>query len=99
MKKILAILVFSASVLSAQAGPYNHHHHHHGGHGSNWVAPLVIGGVIGYAVSRTNEPPVVVQQPPVIVQQPQDVVYLNGIAYRKQLILVNGVYQEVLVRQ
>lgn len=49
---------------------HHHHHHHHRHNGGQWVAPLIIGGVIGYAITRNNET-VVVQQPPIIVQQPQ----------------------------
>ena len=78
----------------AQHRPYPHHHHH-GGHGWGWVAPALIGGAVVYAATR---PPVVVQQPPVIVQQPFDVVYIEGVAYRKQVMLINGYYQEVLVK-
>lgn len=78
----------------AQHRPYPHHHGH-GGHGWGWVAPALIGGAVVYAATR---PQVVVQQPPVVVQQPTDVVYIDGVAYRKQLMLVNGAYQEVLIR-
>lgn len=70
MKKLLAFgLIAISTIASAQ------HHHHHGywrhGGGSNWywVAPTVIGGVIGYEIAR-NQQPVVVQQQPVIVQPP-----------------------------
>ena len=74
-------------------GP-QHHHHHARGHGWGWVVPAVIGGAVVYAATR---PPVIEQQ--VIVQQPPvDIVYINGIAYRKQIMVVNGQYQEVLVR-
>ena len=72
MKKLLAILFLTVSA-SAMA---QHHHGHHGywrhGGGNNWVwvAPALIGGVIGYEISR-NQPPVVVQQTPVIIQNPQ----------------------------
>lgn len=51
-----------------------HHHYHHGhwGRGSRgdwaWVAPTLIGGVIGYEIAR-NQSPVIVQQP-IVVQQP-----------------------------
>ncbi len=71
------------------------HHHHHRGNGWGWVVPAVIGGAVVYAATRPD--PVVVQQPPVVVQ-PSDIVYINGIAYRKQIMVVNGQYQEVLVR-
>lgn len=74
-----------------------HGGHHRGGHGWGWVVPAVIGGTVVYAATR---PPVVVQQPqPVIVQQPPaEVVYIDGIAYKKQVMVINGQTQEVLVR-
>jgi hypothetical protein len=81
MKKILALVLALASV-SAMA---QHHHHHHGywqrggGNGWMWVAPTIIGGVIGYELARQQPvnpyqpPPIyvngnVINQPPVIVQ-------------------------------
>jgi len=45
-----------------------------GGYGMGWVAPALVGGVIGYELSRPNT--VVIEQPPVYVQQPS-VVYVN----------------------
>ena len=102
MKRLIALLLVSLSV-SAMA----QHHHHHGGYrgGYNswdWVAPALISGAVVYAATRppvvVQQPPVVVQQPPVVIQQPTDIVYFDGIAYRKQLMLVNGVYQEVYIR-
>lgn len=95
MKKLIALLLVTLSATAmAQHRPYPHHHHHGGG-GWGWVAPALIGGAVVYAATR---PPVVVQQSPVVVQQPTDVVYIDGVAYRKQIMLVNGYYQEVLVR-
>lgn len=59
MKRTLAaviLAVFAGSAL-AHGGAYRpppprHHngHHHHG----TWVAPLIIGGVVGYALSRPS---------------------------------------------
>ena len=93
MKKLIALLLVTLSATAmAQHRPYPHHGH--GGHGWGWIAPALIGGAVVYAATR---PPVIVQQPPV-VQQPTDIVYLDGVAYRRQLMLVNGYYQEVLVR-
>jgi hypothetical protein len=105
MKKVLIGLVLAATAIGANAqmihghgwvGPSYYRHHGHGGDW-NWVAPAIIGGAVVYAATR---PPVVVQQPqPIIVQQtPVDVVYINGIAYKKQIMIVNGQEQEVLVR-
>lgn len=57
----------------AIAGPHHHHGHHHRhwhhNHGWVWVAPTIIGGVIGYEIAR-NQQPVIVQQIP---QQTQTV--------------------------
>lgn len=77
--KIVAFLSFCISA-NALAGPYyyghRHHihraphvvHHHHG----HWVAPLIIGGVIGAAIAanrveaQTQAPIVTVQPQPII---------------------------------
>jgi hypothetical protein len=103
MKKVLIGLAIAATAFGANAqhtsnsmirghgwqGPQHHH-----ARGNNWIIPALIGGAVVYAATR---PPVVEQQ--IIIQQPSvDVVYINGIAYRKQVMLVNGQYQEVLVR-
>jgi hypothetical protein len=70
MKKLAALLL----VLSA-TGVFAQHHHGHwerraGGWG--WVAPVFIGGVIGYEMAQPRPPIIITQQPPVIVQQPQN---------------------------
>jgi len=95
MKKLVALILATLCVTAMAQHRHGHYHHGHGGHGWGWVAPALIGGAVVYAATR---PPVVVQQPPVVVQQPTDIVYLDGIAYRRQLMLINGVYQEVLIR-
>ena len=73
MKKLISILLLATAGTAFAHGPYGHHGywrpHNNGGWG--WVAPVIIGGAIGYELAR---PPVVVQQPPVVVQQPQVVV-------------------------
>lgn len=76
MKKVLIAGLIGLSALtsvSANAHGYGHHGYWrpHPTGGWNWVAPVIVGGVIGYELAR---PPVVVQQPPVVVQQPQPVV-------------------------
>ena len=71
MKKL-----FLALSLLAIAGLASAQWHHHGGYyrggcygcGGSWVAPALIGGVIGYELSRPST--VVVEQPPIVVQQP-----------------------------
>ena len=69
MKKILIAL----SLLSLNAFAHGPHGYwrHDGGRGWSWVAPAVIGGVIGYEISRHNPPQtVIVQQPPPFVTPP-----------------------------
>ena len=84
MKKFIAILLLTLTAGTALA-----QHHGHGGHGyyrgggygyrGGWVAPAIIGGVIGYGLSRPYydpyyaQPPVYVQPAPVYVQ-PQPMV-------------------------
>ena len=74
MKKLFLSLLLVGATLPALA-QYRHHgshghshwqHRHHGYYGGGWVAPLVIGGVVTYALTRPD--PVIIQQPPVIVQ-------------------------------
>ena len=99
MKRFLAGVVLSVLAVSANAQHHGWRHGPHGyqgGSGWGWVVPAVIGGTVVYAATR---PPVVVQQQPVIVQQPPaEVVYIDGIAYKKQIMVINGQAQEVLVR-
>lgn len=72
LHKILTISILTMLTTSAMAhGHHGHWRSVHSGGGWNWVAPVIIGGVIGYEISR---PPVVVQQPPVVIQQPPAVV-------------------------
>jgi len=75
MKKLLLALSLISVVTVASA-----QWHHRGGYccyrgGYNpggWVAPAIIGGVIGYELSRppVYTAPVIVEQPSIIVQQP-----------------------------
>jgi hypothetical protein len=78
MKKTLVALIAGLAIMgSAQAQHY--HHGHRGGYyagGGNWIAPLIIGGVVGAVIARESQTAVIVQQPPVVYQQPQ-VVYQN----------------------
>lgn len=69
MKK-LAVLLLVLSATTAMAQPGFRHHHHHGYYpGYGWVAPTIIGGVIGYEIAR-NYPPVIVQQPVIVQPMP-----------------------------
>ena len=77
MKRVLAVLLLTLAEVPAMAQHWHghgfrHHGHHgyyYGGNGS-WVAPLIIGGLVGAAIA--NRP--TTQTETVIVQQPQTVV-------------------------
>jgi len=75
MKQLVALILLAGS-LSAQAQPGFRHHHHgyYPGPNYGWVAPTIIGGVVGYEIAR-NYPPVIVQQPVVVQQAPATVYY------------------------
>ena len=72
MKKLVAVLLLAASA-SAMAQHHGHRNHGHN-RGNNWIAPAIIGGVIGYGLSRPYyepyyaPPPVVYVPPPVVYQ-------------------------------
>ena len=84
MKKLL--LALSMLCVVGTAGAQWHHGYHgccyRGGYGGGWVAPALIGGVIGYELSRPA--PVIVEQQPVIVQPPVSVVQQPPIGYHWQ---------------
>lgn len=79
MKKLLLALSLLIVSFTASAQHFHHHHPHnnwhyryyHGGPNGGWVAPLIIGGVVGAAIANrpvTQTETVIVQQP-VIVEQ------------------------------
>jgi len=80
MKKFtitLLLMVLSAPVFAQHHHGHHGHWRHHGGPNPwVWVAPTIIGGVIGYEIAR-NQPPVVVQQQPVVVQPSPVIVQQN----------------------
>ena len=113
MKTLIAVLALTLS--STAFAHYNghrnfghhHHHHRHWHHNHGWVAPLIIGGAVGYALNRPapvflemNRPaPIIVQQPlQTVVLQPNQVM-IDGVVYTKQTMIINGVETEVLVKQ
>ena len=72
---------------------------YHGGNGMGWIAPLAIGGLIGYELNR--QPTVIYQQPPVVYQQaPMVNVQPNQPIYQYQNIYDNNClcYRQVLVQ-
>ena len=76
MKKILITLALTLAALPAFAQHWRHGHHGHPGHvryygHAGWVAPLIIGGVVGAAIANrpAQADTVVIQQQPIYVPQ------------------------------
>ena len=75
MKKILislALLIVAVPAMAQWHGGYRYHGHPGYYSGGNWVAPLIIGGVVGAAIANrpVQTETVIVQPQPVILQQP-----------------------------
>lgn len=96
MKKILISLALLMVTVPALAQHWNHGHRHHGharyyGH-SGWVAPLIIGGVVGAAIANrpVQAETFIVQSQPVFVQQQEnctpwkEIQTLDGKIYRER---------------
>jgi len=75
MKKLALTLALLSTFASAEACCYRGYYHHgYYGGGIGWVAPAVVGGVIGYELSQPRT--VIVEQPPTYVIPPATV-YVN----------------------
>jgi hypothetical protein len=89
---ILAMSAVFAYMPNAEAHEGFRRYHGHGG-GMGWVAPALIGGVIGYELSRPHpvyvEPaPVYVTPPPVVYTPPPVTVVKPGYSgYHQETIL------------
>jgi hypothetical protein len=70
MKKliVIALLCVSGAAIAQHNRGHGHWQRGYGG-GWNWVAPVIIGGAIGYELSR-QQPYVIVQPQAVMQQQP-----------------------------
>ena len=64
----MALACVTLPVLAQHHGHRYHNHHYRGPGYGGWVAPLIIGGAIGYTLTRPE--PVIIQQPIYIEQQP-----------------------------
>jgi len=65
MKKLITLFLFATLATAASA---QHRCCYRYGPGFGWVAPAVVGGVIGYELAQPKT--VIIEQPPVYVQQP-----------------------------
>ena len=109
MKRILLVTLLATLSTGAMAdgregrgGGYGGYRGgYHGGNGMGWIAPLAIGGLIGYELNRQptviyQQPPVVYQQAPMINVQPNQPIYqyqniydANCSCYRQVLVQIN----------
>jgi hypothetical protein len=96
--KLLQTLTLASLILTSgisQANPNHHRGPNHGYHNHyGWVAPLVIGGVVGYAITRPQ--PVIVQQPTIVYPNTQPTVPY-GYHYEQILDANCNCYRLVLV--
>lgn len=107
MKKILVGLMLAIGLSTAFADRGGHEYRGYSGGHNYWIAPLLM-GAIGYELGRNQQqyyaPPAVYVNPPVYLRQDPviigdtNIVILNGIVYHKQMMLINGYWQEVLVQ-
>jgi len=91
MKKIVFALSLLAVVGTATAQAHEGFHYrggccYRGGYGLGWVAPAVVGGVIGYELSRPNTV-YVEPQPSVVYVQPQPTVQTPPPGYHWQQMI------------
>ena len=74
MKKLLALLLLTVS-FAASAQHFHHHknwnhRYYYGGPNGGWVAPLIIGGVVGAAIAnRSTQPETVIIRQPIFTEQ------------------------------
>ena len=100
MKKLLVVLAIGLASMGAYAQHGGHggrggfHGGYRGGYSSYWVAPLIIGGVWGYALTQ---PPIIVQQPPVIYLPNPNMSSPIGYHYEQINDAACGCYRTVLV--
>jgi hypothetical protein len=101
MKKFLLLITLSLLSLTASA-QYMHWHSRYGpyqtyGSGGGWVAPVIIGGVIGYSINRAQQPNTI------IIQQPQPSVTVENnmecSAWKEQVQLDGTIKRERICYQ
>ena len=49
----IAIGICSFTV-NAQHRQYHHYHHHRHTNNNHWIAPVIIGGIVGYAIANSS---------------------------------------------
>jgi len=103
MKKILSLFILALSLTASAEGCCYRGGYYHHGYSGGWVAPALIGGVIGYELAQprtvvVEQPPAVVYtQPPMVVQQPGYAPPPVGYHYQQMVNPQTNQYQLVLV--
>ena len=75
MRKVLITIILSTVslmfsnivVANGYGHGYRHQHHYRPAPYYNWVAPVIIGGTVGYGLYRYSQP-VIIQQAPILQQ-------------------------------
>lgn len=95
MKLLLIGFALALGLTATSASAQHRHHHRHWQphyptwhHNHGWIAPALIGGTVVYLATRPQQ-----------VIAASNVVVIDGVTYTRQIILVNGIETEVLVRQ
>jgi hypothetical protein len=94
-KLITVLLASTLAVASTSAMAWGYRGYHGGGWGG-WVAPALIGGVVGYELAQPHmvlQPPVVYTQPAVIT--PPQPLYRKEIIYDQTCFCNKEVYVQV----
>jgi len=97
MKKLLFVILSAVSFsVFAHGFRYEEHRHYGGYHNNDWVAPLVIGGAIGYAL-LPSAPVYAAPQP----MYSTNTVFINGVMYLEEMRYFPecGCYRKVLIQQ
>lgn len=95
MKQLLIVLTLLFAVPSWAQHPGRGIQHHHGHH-NDWVAPLIIGGVVGYALAQ---PRVYTAPPPPVVVYPQNTCPYPYIPFYNRVWALDVYGRQVLVDQ
>lgn len=72
MRRLLTITLLLFATSAFAHGPYHGHWRHGGDNRWYWLAPVVVGGVIGYEMARPSQPIIVNQTPPPVIYQQQN---------------------------
>ena len=96
MKSLLIGLTLALGLTATSASAQHRHHNHrywhphypawHHNHG--WIAPAIIGGTVVYLATRPQQ-----------IIAASNTVVIDGVTYTRQIMLVNGIETEVLVKQ